>query len=326
MKRLSNKILSILTILLINIFFIGSVVIASEANFSLQIIEPSQCMDGIDNDGDGKTDYPADLQCLSPRDDSEGTHGPGNPSITIITISGKTFPNAKIQILKDGESIVHLKSNNDGNFFQSIFGFYSGTYHFGILAEDKNKNTTSIYSFNITSRPGAVISAVGVYLQPTIAIDRDHIAAGEDINIDGYGIPNSVVSIKIKNKTTGSETYINNKKTDRKGYYFYELDSYKMSVGEYEISSTTKGGDYETNESKKVYLNIEKEGTIINNSENYNHNIKCDLDKDTSVNLVDFSILLFHWMSSSYKDGDFNNDGIIDIKDFSIMAYNWTGN
>lgn len=30
-----------------------------------------ECNDHVDNDGDGKTDYPTDPQCTSPTDDSE---------------------------------------------------------------------------------------------------------------------------------------------------------------------------------------------------------------------------------------------------------------
>lgn len=33
--------------------------------------DPAACSDGIDNDGDGQTDYPSDPQCTSPGDDSE---------------------------------------------------------------------------------------------------------------------------------------------------------------------------------------------------------------------------------------------------------------
>lgn len=31
----------------------------------------AQCADGVDNDGDGRIDYPADRQCLNAQDDSE---------------------------------------------------------------------------------------------------------------------------------------------------------------------------------------------------------------------------------------------------------------
>jgi hypothetical protein len=36
-----------------------------------KVCQPSQCSDGLDNDGDGKIDYPFDPGCASPADDSE---------------------------------------------------------------------------------------------------------------------------------------------------------------------------------------------------------------------------------------------------------------
>ena len=41
----------------------------------------SECEDGIDNDGDGNEDFPADPDCDTPYDDTEGSEG--GPSITI---------------------------------------------------------------------------------------------------------------------------------------------------------------------------------------------------------------------------------------------------
>jgi hypothetical protein len=37
----------------------------------LAVIEQKSCSDGLDDDGDGFTDYPADPECLSANDDSE---------------------------------------------------------------------------------------------------------------------------------------------------------------------------------------------------------------------------------------------------------------
>jgi hypothetical protein len=49
-----------------------------------------------------------------------------------------------------------------------------------------------------------------------------------------------------------------------------------------------------------------------------------DLNCDGLVNLIDFSILLFHWGTSN-PIADINGDGTVDLIDFSIMLFNWTG-
>jgi len=52
---------------------------------------PAACRDGVDNDGDGCADYPSDLGCSSPDDNSEAEAGcyiPGTPSLTQLGIIG----------------------------------------------------------------------------------------------------------------------------------------------------------------------------------------------------------------------------------------------
>ena len=45
-------------------------------------IGQTQCSDGIDNDGDGKTDY-NDPECVGPLDNDEGTYATGIPGDNI---------------------------------------------------------------------------------------------------------------------------------------------------------------------------------------------------------------------------------------------------
>ena len=68
---------------------------------------PAACDDGADNDGDGKTDYPADPDCTSPDDDNEAaplpapdtqiTEGPANGS----TVQGTRFPDGTVLAFVD---------------------------------------------------------------------------------------------------------------------------------------------------------------------------------------------------------------------------------
>lgn len=50
-----------------------------------------------------------------------------------------------------------------------------------------------------------------------------------------------------------------------------------------------------------------------------------DLSKDGTVDLVDFSILLYNWGAPKNTLTDINKDGIVDLVDFSILLYWWTG-
>ena len=52
--------------------------------------------------------------------------------------------------------------------------------------------------------------------------------------------------------------------------------------------------------------------------------LSADLNGDGKVNLIDFSILLFHW-GKLYAPADLNRDGTVDLPDFSILLFQWTG-
>jgi hypothetical protein len=47
-----------------------------------------------------------------------------------------------------------------------------------------------------------------------------------------------------------------------------------------------------------------------------------DLSSDGIVDIVDFSILMYHWGTSN-ATADINHDGTVDLADFSIMMYYW---
>jgi hypothetical protein len=52
-----------------------------------------------------------------------------------------------------------------------------------------------------------------------------------------------------------------------------------------------------------------------------------DVNHDTRINLVDFSIMAFWWRRAVLPDNanDLNCDNVVNLADFSILAYHWTG-
>lgn len=52
-----------------------------------------------------------------------------------------------------------------------------------------------------------------------------------------------------------------------------------------------------------------------------------DVNADGRVDIVDFSILMFHWLTPDglERTSDFNSDGVVNIFDLSIMFFYWTG-
>lgn len=52
-----------------------------------------------------------------------------------------------------------------------------------------------------------------------------------------------------------------------------------------------------------------------------------DINKDGSIDIVDFSILMYFWHQTNPSNpcADINKDGVVNLIDFSIMLYWWTG-
>lgn len=324
MKQIYKKILTI-SLLFITTIFVCKFAFAATPQFSLKVLYVPQCMDNRDNDGDGKTDFPEDPECMSPTDDKEYFHGGGNNiSSSVIVIEGTTIPNAKIKILKDGNVLIYTKADNNGNFSQSIYGFYFGSYSFGIISEAKDKTTTNIVNFNLELKPGSYVSVSSVYISPTISIEGS-LKIGNDIFTEGYALAYSDVQIVLYSKSESKENVLSTIKTDKHGYYSFKFNTKNIQEGEYYIRSKNIVDGDVIGTSKSLNIVFSKSNEVINNSENYKHKLRCDLNDDNNVDLIDFSILLFYWLRSDYKEGDFNSDKIVDIKDFSIMAYNWTG-
>lgn len=52
-----------------------------------------------------------------------------------------------------------------------------------------------------------------------------------------------------------------------------------------------------------------------------------DINKDGSINMTDFSILMYYWHDTPPANpcADINKDGTVDLTDFSVLLYWWTG-
>ena len=70
----------------------------------LAVIEQKSCSDGLDDDGDGFTDYPADPQCRGPNDDSElipSVPALGLPGVMLLVASMLLAFSARSRLLGD---------------------------------------------------------------------------------------------------------------------------------------------------------------------------------------------------------------------------------
>lgn len=313
-------------------YFSFKSVSASDVNLQVQVIQigKPQCSDGIDNDGDGKIDYPADTDCTSLSDNNEGTHqgtggpgGPGGPSvITQVVFKGKAYPQATVTLLKDAQVAATTKAGPDANFEIDLSGLSSGIYNFSVWAEDIKGRHSNTLSFAISITSGATTVISGIFIPPTIDIDKEEVKRGDILNILGQTAPKAQIAVFINSE----EEIVKKTTADESGLWLYRFDSSEVDYGDHSTRSRASQGEDISTFSQVAFFKV---GYVtIYKKLKY---LPGDVNLDGRVNLIDFSIVAYWWkrpLTAAAKaniDGRINGDGKIDLVDFSVMAYYWTG-
>jgi hypothetical protein len=198
----------------------------------------------------------------------------------------------------------------------------AGSYTFGLYAEDSKSVRSAIFAFPISVTSGTIATVSGIFIAPTIAVDKDVVKRGDSVSIFGESAPDSEVTIQVNSEPIFVKT-----DADDDGVYLYSFNTGLVETG----GHTTK--------SKAAY-----NGTVsgfslavafeVNDTGEGKPKPKCkkaDLNCDGKVNLVDFSIAAYWYkrtLSATFIPTEverLNGDGKVDLVDFSIMAYYWSG-
>lgn len=288
----------------------------------LQTVYDEECDDGNNE----SNDFCSSICKAEFADNGGGSTGGGGSSSsggrdedlgdTQVSIEGKAFPNATITILMDGTSIGTVRTNSQGEF---TFNTETdpGTASLSFYANDTTgtRSMTINTTFDITQ--GAVTNVNGILIPPTIRSTNTQINPGQIITLSGQTVPNVTVEVMIDTKTHTRTTT-----SDALGNWSIEFDTSTISIAEHTVKarfiSETGGLRSESVFGTALQLFVGVEGKATSNS---------DLNRDTKINLIDFSILIFWWGTaggSSNPPVDINKNGKVGLEDFSILLFNWT--
>lgn len=257
-----------------------------------------------------------------------GGGGGGSPTAgdTGVIFSGRAYPLSKVTILKDGQVVLTTIAGPDSNFTASLTDLSSGNYTFALYGEDKKGVRSSQFSFPIYITSGVVTTVGGIFIAPTLSLDKEQVKKGDTITVFGQSAPTSDITININSEP---EFFVK-QKSDTSGAYLLNFDSSVLDLGNHTARSKAILGN-------EISLFSNTAGFIVGTKNVYASTsttayfLKGDLNKDGKVNLVDFSIAAF-WYRKVLTDKilpiekeRLNGDKKIDLIDFSIMAYNWTG-
>jgi len=287
---------------------------------SIVITPPPTCGDGFCNGAENCSTCPTDCGTCPPGGGGGGGGGGAIITTPQILIKGLAYPSSKITILKDGQVVARTLAGWDAKFEIGLSGLSAGDYNFGLWAADSVGRRSTVRTFSLTITSGVNLVVSGIFLPPTISLDKAEVKRGDLLNIFGQTVPSAEVSIAI-----GSEELLLKKvSVDEQGIWFYKLDTSEVDYGEHTATarSTTKQDISDFSQLARFIVGTSNRENPLQKT----WILKGDLNNDNRVNLIDFSIAAYWYKRSSPPlEVDLNSDGLIDLRDFSIMAYYWTG-
>lgn len=232
---------------------------------------------------------------------------------TQVVLRGKAYPNASIDILLDGAALTSTQADSNADFLFSSTAVTPGMATFSFLAHD-NKGVESLMSsatFDIIQ--SAVTTVNNILIPPSLSASATQLSPGDLLTLYGQSVPNANVVTQLSASASNSLTA----QADVSGNWALQVDTaslgngYHAAKSYFQTSTTTKSGF-----GRSVNFYVGAGPSACSGSS--------DLNGDSKVNLVDFSIFLTHWGTSDGQ-GDLNCDGTVNLADFSIMLFNWTG-
>lgn len=288
----------------------------------LQTVFAEECDDGNNDDGD----FCSSSCTVEPAGTGGGGSSGGGSSgggsevelgDTIINIRGTGYPGSTINFLLDTESVGTVRADNDGEFEFSVEA-EPGTATVGVWSTD-NENVRSITqnnTFDVTQ--GAITNLSGIILPPTLRAENQNADPGSQVLIEGQGPPDAQIEIHIDDSDV-----VETVQTNADGDWSFLLDTGTLAIAEHILRARSLVGNppltLESGFSTSLQLFVGVDGQATQPS---------DLNRDTFINLIDFSILIFWWQSNggdSDPPADINQNGNVGLEDFSILLFNWTG-
>jgi hypothetical protein len=297
-------------------------IIATSTEVSATPVAPAVCTDHNANNFGGA------LPCTytPPPSGGGGGGGGGFYSATSVIFSGKAYPKSIVTLLKDAQIISNTVAGTDASFTITLNNLTAGNYIFSMYSEDKNGLRSSLLTFPVSVTAGATTNVSGIFLAPTIAVDKSEVKRGDDIAIFGQSVPQSNIVISVHS----DEEYFSQTISDKDGIYLYNFDTSFLDLGSHVTKSKASiGNQLVSGYSNAVNFKVGTQNIAANPIKACP--VKGDLNNDCRVNLVDFSIASYWYkrpLSDAFKVieiSKLNGDGKVNLVDFSIMAYYWTG-
>ncbi len=210
----------------------------------------------------------------------------------------------------------------DSNFSISLSGLSAGNFIFSIYGEDKEGRRSSLFSFTVSISANATTNVTGIFIAPTIAVDKSEVKRGDNIAIFGQSAPSADIVVQINS----DEEFYGKVKADTGGVYLYNFDTSPLDLDDHSAKSKASLAGFLSSFSSAVNFKVGTKNVAALKIVAKKCPAKGDVNEDCRVNLIDFSIVAY-WYNRANPPVkvDFNGDRKVNLIDLSIMAYYWTG-
>jgi hypothetical protein len=244
---------------------------------------------------------------------------------TVVNFSGRAYPKSTVTLLKDAQVAAATVAGADSKFQISLTGLSGGNYIFSVYAEDNKGYRSSLLSFPVSVTVGVTTNVSGIFIAPTIAVDKSEVKRGENIAIFGQSTTSGDITITINSH----EEFFEKTKADTDGIYLLNFDTSPLAMVQHTTKSKAAVGGEISTFGKTVSFIVGTRTVFAEESKKCPG--KADLNNDCRVNLVDFSIAAYWYkrpLSAAFilvEKEKLSGDRKVDLVDFSIMAFYWTG-
>lgn len=241
------------------------------------------------------------------------------PTVTTkVIFKGYAFPSSTVTVRQDGTIAVQTPADPAARFDVELNDVTAGTHSYDLQATDAQGRVDRASNFTITVTEGTTTTLSGIFLGPTIAIDKEQVRLGDTVTMLGTTVPVSTVSIVVSSVT--EHTFTTN--ADSNGVWTYQFVADVIGVGTHSARAKATAPTSEVS----AFSDTVSFAVLDREAQPCDGKRPGDLNCDGRVNLTDFSVLLFFWKqhAPSNTRADINTDGIVDIRDLSIMLFWWT--
>lgn len=247
---------------------------------------------------------------------------------TSLTLSGLTSPKAVVTIMRDGAVVGTTSADDGGCFSLTLTAQTPGIKEYKIYATDRGGLNTSTIGYSINLTANATTSLDNIFLPPTMAMDKTKVKQGENIKFSGFSYPSSTVTILFSPNAFSKSVSVANS-----GVWDYYLETKDVGSGEYRAYAISTYLSMQSLGSSPFTLTIESVGApsflaplkeLLRLPEAI---ALFDPNKDGKIDISELFDVTSAWFKEFRKrfggTCDLNNDGRCDVLDFSILLYHF---